>query len=102
VIRRLLERLRARLRPATVAPSAPAPVASETPSSPARLRLVPYPGRRDDPAGVVLIRGGEVLVLDYAEVALLAAELPRLLDSLARFSPHYQPAEDAPPAAPIN
>jgi hypothetical protein len=61
--------------------------------------LVPYPGRRDDPAGVVLIRGGEVLVLDYAEVALLSAELPRLLDSLARFSPHYQPAEAPLPAA---
>lgn len=99
---RFLGRLRALLRPVHVSSSASPPVAPEALPPAARLRLVPYPGRGDDPAGVVLIRGGEALALDYSEAFLLASELPRLLDGLARFSPHYQPADVPPPVAPIN
>lgn len=102
MIRRLLERLRARVRPAPVAPAVSSPAAPHAIPTTARLRLVPLPPQDGGPAGLVFLRGGEALVLDYAEVLLLSSELPRLLDALARFSPHYAPADVPLPAEPPN
>lgn len=102
MIRRLLERLRAFLRPAPVAPAVSSPAAPHATPTAARLRLVPLPQQDGGPAGLVLLRGCEALALDYPEVLLLSSELPRLLNALARFSPHYAPAEVPIPAEPLN
>ncbi len=104
MIRRLVERLRARVHAWTAPP--PAPPRQVPPLREGELpmlRLVAVPGPSpSDPSDLLLVRATEAFLLSYPELSLLESAAGRLRDGLARRSPFYQPADVPPPAAPVN
>lgn len=101
MIRSLLERLRARVHYWTAPPPRAIPPLREGELPMLRLLAVPGPGP-SDPSDLLLVRSTEAFLVTYGELSLLTSAAASVRDSLARRSPHYQPAEVAPPVAPIN
>lgn len=100
MIRRLLERLRARVHAWTAPPPSPPRAipplrAGELPLL--RLVAVPGPGPAD-PSDLLLIRSTEAFLVTYPELSLLTSAAASMRDLLARRSPHYAPADLPPPA----